>query len=163
MWHKARAQLSQGVADRPCVGIFPKTVLSMCPEEAVLKVSNAQRRCKEETWPPNQVAWSAGLTSGPHAPNLRPKHHLTPLINTTVLPSAESVKKVRLSSPQGASKFNLCRVERERRGSEGLRTSRLVGSPWNSSSADTLPESVWVRRSFLSSSSIECGSSAGIL
>jgi hypothetical protein len=30
-----------------------------------------------------------------------------------VLPSAESVKKVRFSSPQGASKFNLCRVERD--------------------------------------------------
>jgi hypothetical protein len=30
-------------------------------------------------------------------------------------PLAESVKKVRFSSPQGASKFNLCRVEREAR------------------------------------------------
>jgi hypothetical protein len=48
MWHKARAQPSQGVAGRPCIGAFPKTILSMCPAEAVLKVSNAQRRCKEE-------------------------------------------------------------------------------------------------------------------
>jgi hypothetical protein len=49
MWHKARAQLSQGVADRPhyirrqpCVGAFPITILSTCPVEAVLKVSNAK-------------------------------------------------------------------------------------------------------------------------
>jgi hypothetical protein len=93
MWHKARAQLSQGVAGQSCVGVFPKTVLSTCPEEAVLKVSNAQRRCKEETWP-------AGLTGGPHVPNLRPEHCLT-LINTTVLPSAESVMKVRIGLPKG--------------------------------------------------------------
>jgi hypothetical protein len=108
MWHKARDQPSQGVADRhitlagrPCVGVFPKTVLSTCPAEAMLKVSNAQRRCKEETWVPDQVAWPAGLTSGPPAPNLRLEQHLTPPINTTVLPSAESVKKVRFSAPKG--------------------------------------------------------------
>jgi hypothetical protein len=66
---------------------------------------------------------------------------------------------------QGASKFNLCRVERERerQGSEGRRTSQLIGSPRSSSSAEALPESIWVRWSFLSSSSVECGSSAGIL
>jgi hypothetical protein len=103
------------LAGRPCVGAFPKTVLSTCLTEAVLKVSNAQRWFKEETWPPGQVAWPVGLTKGPHAPNLRPKYHLTPPINTTMLPLAESVKKVRFSSPQGASKFNLCRVEREAR------------------------------------------------
>jgi hypothetical protein len=34
----------------------------------VLKVSNSQRRCKEETWRPGQVAWPTGLSSGPHAP-----------------------------------------------------------------------------------------------
>jgi hypothetical protein len=45
MWHKARAQPSQGVAGRPCIGAFPKTILSMCPAEAVLKVSNAQAWC----------------------------------------------------------------------------------------------------------------------
>jgi hypothetical protein len=43
---------------QPCVGAFPKTVLNMCPVEAVLKVSNAQMRCKEETWMPDQVARS---------------------------------------------------------------------------------------------------------
>jgi hypothetical protein len=101
MWHKARAQPSQGVAGRPCVGVFPKTILSTCLEEAALKVSNAQRRCKEETWPLSQVAWLAGLTSGSHMPNLRSEHHLTPPINTTVLPSVESMKKVRFSSPKG--------------------------------------------------------------
>jgi hypothetical protein len=114
MWHKARAQPSQGVAGQPHLGAFPKTVLSTCPREVVLKVSNTQRRCKEETWPPSQVAWPVGLTSGPHAPNLQPEHRLTPPINTMVLPPAEGVKKVRFSPPptQGASKFNLCRVER---------------------------------------------------
>jgi hypothetical protein len=86
MWHKAWAQPSQGVADRPCVGAFPKTILSTCPAEAVLKVSNAQRQCKEETWSLDQVAWLAGLTSGPHAHNLRPKLRLTPPMNTMVLP-----------------------------------------------------------------------------
>jgi hypothetical protein len=91
-WHKARAQPSNGVAGRPCVGAFPKIILSTCPTEAVLKVSNAQRQCKEETWP-------VSVTSGPHAPNLRPEHCLTPPINTTVLPLAESVKKVRFSPP----------------------------------------------------------------
>jgi hypothetical protein len=62
-----------------------------------------------------------------------------------------------------APKFNLCRVERERWGSEGWRTSRLVGSPRSSSSAKALPESVQIRWSFSSSSSVECGSSTGIL
>jgi hypothetical protein len=97
MWHKARVQPSQGADNRPCVGAYPKTILSMCPAEAVLKVSNAQRRCKEETWPPGQVAWLAGLTSGPHTVNLWTEHHLTPHINTTVLPLVESVKRVRFS------------------------------------------------------------------
>jgi hypothetical protein len=58
-WHKARAQPSQGVAGRPCVGTFTKNFLSMCAAEAVLMVSNAQRRCKEETWPLGQGAWPA--------------------------------------------------------------------------------------------------------
>jgi hypothetical protein len=89
------------LVNRPCVGAFPKIVLSMYPTEAVLKVSNAQRRCKEETWPPGQVAWLAGLTSGHHAPNLLPEHRLTPSINTTVFPPAEGVKKVRFSPPRG--------------------------------------------------------------
>jgi hypothetical protein len=60
--------------------------LSMCLAKVVLEVSNAQRRCKEETWLPGQVAWLASWTTGPHTPNLQPEHHLTPPINTTVLP-----------------------------------------------------------------------------
>jgi hypothetical protein len=103
MWHKARAQPSHGVAgchitltSWPCIGAFPKTILSTCPKEVVLNVSNAQWWCKEETWTPDQIAWSAGLTSVPHMPNLHRELLLTP-INTTVLPLAESVKKVRFS------------------------------------------------------------------
>jgi hypothetical protein len=149
------------LAGQPCVGAFPKIVLSTCPAEAVLTVSNARRQCKEATWLFGQVAWPAGLISGPYAPNLWPEPRLTPPINTTVLPSAESVTKVRISPPphQGASKFNLCRVEREAR----FRTSQLVGSPWSSSSAEALPESIQDQRGFLSSSLIECGSSVEIL
>jgi hypothetical protein len=81
------------LAGRPCVGAFMKNVLSMCPADAVLKVSNGHRQCKEETWLAGQVAWPAGLTNGPHTPNLRPQHYLTPPINTTVLPLAKSVKE----------------------------------------------------------------------
>jgi hypothetical protein len=129
---------------QPCVGAIPKTVLSTCPAEVVLKVSNAQRRCKKETWSPDQVAWLASLTSAPHTPNLWPEHRLTP-INTTVLPLAERVKKVRFSVPKGR------------------RTSWLIGSPRSRSSVEALPESIRVRRSFPSSGSVKCGSSAGIL
>jgi hypothetical protein len=82
---------------QPFVGAFPKTVLSMCPAEAVLKVSNAQRQCKEETWPPDQVALPGSLTSGPHAPNLWPQRRFTPPINTMVLPPVESMKRMRFS------------------------------------------------------------------
>jgi hypothetical protein len=84
---------------RPCVGIFPKIILSTCPAEAVLKVSNAQRQCKEETWPPCQVAWPVGLTSGPPMPNLWPEHHLTPPINTTVLPRQKVWRKWGFAHP----------------------------------------------------------------
>jgi hypothetical protein len=42
-------------------------------------------------------------------------------------------------------------------------TSRLVGSPPSSSGMEALPESIQVRWSFLSHSSVECGSSAIIL
>jgi hypothetical protein len=71
-WHKARANRANVWPDghitldgRPCVGAFQKTILSTCSVEAVLKVSNAQRRCKEETWLPGEVAWLASLTSAP--------------------------------------------------------------------------------------------------
>jgi hypothetical protein len=107
---------------QPCVGTILKTVLSTCPKEAVLKVSNAQRWCKEETWQPGQVAWPASLTSGPHAPNLWPQHRLTPPINTMVLPPAERVKRVRFS-PLECSQDHSCRVER----GEVLRAGGLLG------------------------------------
>jgi hypothetical protein len=130
---------------QPRVGTILKTVLSTCPKEAVLKVSNAQRWCKEETWQPGQVAWPASLTSGPHAPNLWPQHRLTPPINTMVLPPAERVKRVRFS-PLECSQDHSCRVEsRERRGSEGWRTSRLVRSPRNSSGSMEFSE-LWFDR-----------------
>jgi hypothetical protein len=89
------------LADQPCVGAIPKIVLSTCPVEAVLKVSNAQRRCKEET-------------SGSHMPNLQLQHHITPPINTTVLPPTESVKRVRFS-PLECSQVHSCGVEIEAR------------------------------------------------
>jgi hypothetical protein len=38
------------------VGAFPKTILSTCLVDVVLEVSNAQRRWREETWLPSQVA-----------------------------------------------------------------------------------------------------------
>jgi hypothetical protein len=147
---------------RPCVGAFLKTILSTCPAKVVLKVSNAQRWCKEETWPPGKVAWPASLTSGPHAPNLRLENRLTPPINTTVLPPVESVKKVRFSSPQGASKFNLYRVEWE------ARFGGLKDFPACQESLEYLERgsSTGIRSGsmvFLSSSSVKCGSSARIL
>jgi hypothetical protein len=42
-------------------------------------------------------------------------------------------------------------------------TSWLVGSPRSGSRAKALPEFIRVQRSFLSSSLVECGNSAGIL
>jgi hypothetical protein len=60
MWHQARAQLSQGVADRPCVGTFPKNVLSMCPKEAMLKGSNAQGGARRKLGCPTKLhGWPA--------------------------------------------------------------------------------------------------------
>jgi hypothetical protein len=115
------------LASQPCIGAFPKTILYTCLAEAVLKVSNAQRWCKEETWPP-------GLTCGPHTPNLHPEHHLTPPINTTMLPRQKVWREWGLA-PYSAPKFILVE-HRERRGLEGRTTSQLVGSPRSSSSAE---------------------------
>jgi hypothetical protein len=79
----------------------------------------------------------------------------------SALPTCQggSVHGVSYSAP----KFILYRVGRERWGSEGRRTSRLVRSHMSNSSMKALPESVWIRWSFPSSSSVDCGSSAGIL
>jgi hypothetical protein len=101
------------LAGQPCVGAFPKTILSTCPEEAKLKVSNAQRWWKEETWPPDQVAWPADLTSGPQVSNPQPEHCFNPPINNHVLPLVEVVKRV-MFSPLECSPVHSCRVERER-------------------------------------------------
>jgi hypothetical protein len=54
-----------------------------------------ERLCMEKTWPPSQVAWPAGLSSGPHVSNLWPQHHLTLPINTMVLPSSFLYSRVR--------------------------------------------------------------------
>jgi hypothetical protein len=96
-WAKVWPAIHITLAGWPCVGAFLKTILSTCPAEAMLKLSIVQRLCKEETWLPGQVAWLADLASGPHVPNLRPEHCLTPKINTTMLVLAESVKRVRFS------------------------------------------------------------------
>jgi hypothetical protein len=100
------------LASRPCVAAIPKPILSTCLAEAVLKVPNTQRWCKEETWPPGQVAWSPGLTSGSHASNLWPQHRLAPPMNNMVPPPVESVKRVRFS-PLECSQVHSYRVERE--------------------------------------------------
>jgi hypothetical protein len=47
-----------------------KNVLSTCPDEAVIKIYNVQRWCKEDTWSPSHVAWSTILTNGLHMPNI---------------------------------------------------------------------------------------------
>jgi hypothetical protein len=77
-------------------------------------------------------------------------------------PSVESVKKVRFRPPKGLP-ISIFVELRERRGSEGRRTSRLVGSPQSNSNVEALPESIQVRWSFLSSSSVEYRSSVSIL
>jgi hypothetical protein len=129
-WHKAQPQPSQGVASRPhhlgqlamCWHITKNHFVYVSSRGGAqgIQYPKAVQGGKSPTRP---SCMAGRLTTGPPMPNLRLEHHLTPSINTTVLPSTESVKKVRFSPPQGASKFNLCRVERERRGSEGRRTS----------------------------------------
>jgi hypothetical protein len=61
-----------------------------------------------------------------------------------------------------ALKFILCRVEREAR-FWGLEDFWHVGSPPSSSSVKAVPESIRVRQSFLSSSSVKCRSSTKIM
>jgi hypothetical protein len=87
---------------------------------------------------------------------------LTPPINASHTPFSEmEIRKWGLAF-YSAPKFILCRVEREVR-SEGRRTSRHVRSPPTSSSVEAVQESVRVRQSFPSSSSVECGSFVRIL
>jgi hypothetical protein len=96
-WAKVWPAYHMTLASRPCVGTFLKTIFTTCQRKSVRGVPMWESHYKEETWPPSQVAWPTGLSSGPHAPNLQPQHHLTPPINTMVLPPVESVKRVRFS------------------------------------------------------------------
>jgi hypothetical protein len=102
------------------------------------------------------------LDKWPPKPYFRPKHRLNPPINTPYSSQQIGWRKCEFSF-QSSSKFSSSRVERQRWGSEGRRTSRLVGTPWSSLGVEALLESIWDRWSFLSSSSIECRSSVGIL
>jgi hypothetical protein len=54
-------------------------------------------QCCHKACPPNQVKWSAVLTSGPPKPQFQPRHQLNPPINTLLLLPVEGVKKVRFS------------------------------------------------------------------
>jgi hypothetical protein len=118
-------------------------------------------------WRPRRLVGRQRVWSGsrPSAPN-NLKLVLEILLTSYKYPpyplSLEEIRKWGLAS-YSAPKFILCTIERERWGSEGQRTSRLGGTPLSSSSVEALPESVLDRRSFPSSSSIECGSSVGIL
>jgi hypothetical protein len=40
MWHKAKAQPSQGVSGRPCVGTFQKIAFTKCQSKSIRGVSN---------------------------------------------------------------------------------------------------------------------------
>jgi hypothetical protein len=87
---------------------------------------------------------------------------LTIAINTPHSPFGEiEIRKWGLAS-YSALKFILCRVEREAR-FWGLEDFWHVGSPPSSSSVKAVPESIRVRQSFLSSSSVKCRSSTKIL
>jgi hypothetical protein len=104
------------LADQAGFGIFLKFVFNMCQLMSARRVSNMGRQWCHKAWPPDRVKWPAGLTSRPPKPKLRPRHRLNPPINTLLFLPVEGVMKVRFSPPsQGASKFNLCRVERDAR------------------------------------------------
>jgi hypothetical protein len=111
-----------------------------CTGYPMPKVGSAMKLGRSATLA-DRPAWQVP----PPEPHFQPKHQINPSINT----------------PYSAPKFILCRVEREE-GSEGRRTSWPVRSPRSSSSAEALPESVRIQRSFSSSSSVEWRSSAGI-
>jgi hypothetical protein len=155
-WYKARAQSSQSGADRPHLLGRPAS----CWRHFNFRFANVSRRV--DGWPAGHVYnWSARVwwvtTSNQRWSSL------TPPINTPHTPFSEiEIRKWGLAS-YSALKFILCRLEGERRGSEGWKTSRHVGSPQSSSSAEALPEFIRVRWSFPSSSSVECRSSIRIL
>jgi hypothetical protein len=76
---------------------FSSYTLPTCQGRSVHGVSNAQSQCGQETWLPGHPSWPGSLTSGPPEPHFRPKHRLNPHINTPIILSAKSVKKVRFS------------------------------------------------------------------
>jgi hypothetical protein len=65
MSDKARAQQSQGVANRPCVGAILKTVSSTCPAEAV-QVGNLAARPSFMVGQPDK--WASRAQSSARAP-----------------------------------------------------------------------------------------------
>jgi hypothetical protein len=54
-----------------------------------------ERWCYHKAWPPSQVKWPAGLTTGLPELKLQPRYRLNPPINTLLLLPVEGVKKVR--------------------------------------------------------------------
>jgi hypothetical protein len=93
MWHKARAQSSQGVAGRPHHLGRSAMCWHISKSRFVYVSSRGGAQCIQclkavqgGNLAANQIATPADPTSGPHAPNLQSEHRLTPPINTTVLP-----------------------------------------------------------------------------
>jgi hypothetical protein len=114
--------------------------------------------------------WPAGHVCGrptghPSAPN-RLKLAVEILLTSYKYPhiplGIEEIRKRGLTS-YSAPKFILYRVERERERGEVLRVRGLLDLSGVLQVAHVLPKSVQVQRSFLSSSSIVCGSSTRIL
>jgi hypothetical protein len=90
---KARAQLSQGVAGRPhhlgrpvmCCRIS-KNCFVFVSSRGGSQGIQCPKAVQGGNLAVGEVAWSTGLTSGPHMPNHWLEHRLTPPINTMVIP-----------------------------------------------------------------------------
>jgi hypothetical protein len=138
-------------------GVFSKTVSYTCQGRSVMpEVGKGQ-----EGWPAGHVYSRSAVQVLQTTSSLQWRSS-SPPINDSIPLGIRETRKCGLASYR-PHKFILCRVERERRGSEGRRTFWLVGSPPSSLSVKALPESIQVRWSFLSSSSFKCGRSTGIL
>jgi hypothetical protein len=170
MWHKARAQSSQGVAGRPhhlgrlamCWRISKNYFVYVssrggaqgiqCPKAVQGGNLAARPSCTAD----RPEKWASRTQSLARAPPYSSYIYHGP-------PPIEGVKKVRIIPPPKGLPNSIFVESRERRGSEGRRTSWLVGSPWSSSSVEALSESIWVQWSFLSPGSVKCESCAEIL